>query len=133
MMVEHTDLPCFSQEDTCRRRNLRQQIKNPSVELSDDEDGDSTAPVQIMGLELLQTTERLGLTSSNNVEEEDDYSYDSYANDSIGSLNRYQHQQPNDQAAAIPTELHRTTTSATPITTNVSSLSAHFNSSTQQQ
>jgi hypothetical protein len=126
MLVEHTDLPCFSQQDTCNRRKLRQQIKNPSVELSDDEDSDSIAPVQIMGLELLQTTAKLGLTSGNNVEE-DDYSYDSYANDSIGSLNA--NGQNQDDPAAIPTELHRGLTAATPITTNVSSLTVPLNSS----
>jgi hypothetical protein len=84
MLVEHTDLPLFSQEDTCKRRKLRQQIKNPNVELSDDEgDFEAMGQVQIMGLELLQATAQL--TSDNN-EEEDDYSYDSYANDSMGSF-----------------------------------------------
>jgi hypothetical protein len=73
--------------------------KSESMELSDDEDSDSIAPVQIMEkpLELLQTTAKLGLTSGNNVEE-DDYSY-SYANNSIGLDANGQNQ---DDPAAIP-------------------------------
>jgi hypothetical protein len=122
MLLEHTDLPLFSQQDTCRRRKLRQQIKNPNVELSDDEDEDETgvgmAPVQIMGLELLQTPANALLCSGNNNEDEDDYSYDSYANDSVGS---FRHQ-------ALPTALTREL-SVSAITSNVTT--APLNSSSQ--
>jgi hypothetical protein len=121
-LIAHTDLPLLSQEDQIKRRKLRQQILlGPNVELPDDEDDDLVGGgglcVQIMGLELLQTPSQFCVGGAAVDDEEDDYSYDSYAHDSVSSFRREALQLPTGRltaakaisstSAAAPGHLHQ--------------------------